>query len=160
MIGKLRNTLLASFFLLASAGAAAQDDGAPLINYEQANQAMAAAEAYAIEQGWNVIILITDQNNYPVKVHRLDGAPPRTWDFASAKTQVVNATGVSSGEYLRQVEAGEMEEMETPVRVFTGGVPIFVDGERIGAISASGVTGEQDEEVATAGAEAIGSVSN
>jgi len=160
MISNLSKILLTSFFLLASTAAAAQDDDAPLITYDQAAAAVMAAQAYAQDQGWNVIILVTDANNFPVMVHRLDGTPPMTWNFASAKAQVVNETGLSSRDYLQGVEDGEMEEIETPVRVFAGGVPIFVDGERVGAIAASGVTADQDEEVAIAGAEAIGSASN
>ncbi len=157
MTHKLHKTLLTFFFVLASTSALAQDES--LMTYDVATQAMAAAEAYARDQGWNVTILITDQNNNPVMLHRIDGAGGRTFDFASAKALVVNETGVASGEYGQRVQAGDMEEIEGGV-TFAGGVPIFVNGERIGAIAVSGVTAAQDEEVAIAGAEAIGSASN
>ena len=157
MTRKLHKTLLAFFLLLASASTLAQDES--LMTYDQAAQAMMAAQAFAIDQGWNVTILVTDQNNNPVMLHRIDGAGARTFEFASRKALVVNETGIASGEYGQQVTAGDREEIEGGV-TFAGGVPIFVDGQRIGAISVSGVTAAQDEEVAIAGAEAIGSASN
>ncbi len=157
MTGKLHKALLAFFLLLASTSTLAQDES--LMTYDQAAQAMIAAQTFAIDQGWNVTILVTDQNNNPVMLHRIDGAGARTFEFASRKALVVNETGISSGEYGQRVDAGDMEEVEGGV-TFAGGVPIFVDGQRIGAISVSGVTAAQDEEVAIAGAEAIGSASN
>ena len=157
MTRKLHKTLLAFFLLLASTSTLAQDES--LMTYDQAAQAMIAAQTFALDQGWNVTILVTDQNNNPVMLHRIDGAGARTFEFASRKALVVNETGISSGEYGQRVDAGDIEEIEGGV-TFAGGVPIFVDGQRIGAISVSGVTAAQDEEVAIAGAEAIGSASN
>ena len=157
MTRKLHKALLTFFFLLASTSTLAQDES--LMTYDLATQAMAAAEAYARDQGWNVTILITDQNNIPVMSHRIDGAGGRTFDFAAAKALVVNETGLTSGEYGQRVQAGDIEEIEGGV-TFAGGVPVFVNGQRIGAIATSGVTAAQDEEVSIAGAEAIGSASN
>ena len=157
MTRKLHKALLAFFLLLASTSTLAQDES--LMTYDQAAQAMIAAQTFALDQGWNVTILVTDQNNNPVMLHRIDGAGARTFEFASRKALVVNETGISSGEYGQRVDAGDIEEVEGGV-TFAGGVPIFVDGQRIGAISVSGVTAAQDEEVAIAGAEAIGSASN
>ena len=157
MTRKLHKALLAFFLLLASTSTLAQDES--LMTYDQAAQAMMAAQAFAIDQGWNVTILVTDQSNNPVMLHRIDGAGGRTFEFASRKALVVNETGISSGEYGQRVDAGDIEEVEGGV-TFAGGVPIFVGGQRIGAISVSGVTAAQDEEVAIAGAEAIGSASN
>ena len=154
----MKKLLTALLFVFTSTSALAQDDES-LMTYDLAMQAMAAAEAYARDQGWNVTILITDQNNNPVMLHRIDGAGGRTFTFASAKSLVVNTTGLTSGEYGRRVQAGDMEEIEGGV-TFAGGVPVFRNGERIGAISTSGVRAAQDEEVSTAGAEAIGSISN
>ena len=158
MKNKLQSTLVAILFVLSSSSVFAQGDES-LMTYDLAARAMDAAEAYAREQGWNVTILVTDQNNGVVMVRRLDGAGARTWDFATAKALVVNETGLASGEYGTRLEAGSVEEVEGGV-TFAGGVPVFVNGQRIGAIAASGVRALQDEEVSTAGANAIGSTSN
>ena len=157
MTGKLNKTLLTIVFLLASTSTLAQSES--LMTYDLATRAMDAAEAYARDQGWNVTILITDQNNNPVMLRRIDGAGERTFGFATAKALVVNETGLTSGEYGQRVQAGDIEEIEGGV-TFAGGVPVFVNSQRIGAIATSGVRAAQDEEVSIAGAEAIGSASN
>jgi len=154
----LHRTLAAVLFVLSSTSLFAQDNES-LMTYDLATRAMDAAEAYARDQDWNVTILITDQDNNVVMVRRLDGAGARTWDFATAKALVVNETGLTSGEYGQRREAGTIDEVEGGV-TFAGGVPVFVNGQRIGAIATSGVRAFQDEEVSVAGAEAIGSASN
>ena len=158
MLNSLRKLTLTTLVLWASATSFAQNDES-LMTYELATQAMAAAEAYARDKDWNVTILITDQNNNPVMLHRIDGAGGRTFGFATAKALVVNATGLTSGEYGSRVESGDIEEIEGGV-TFAGGVPVFRNGVHIGAIATSGVRALQDEEVSIAGAEVIGSVSN
>jgi len=147
-------------FLFSSALVFAQgaEDDPSRMTYELATTAMVAAEAYAREQGWNVTILITDQNNNPVMLRRLDGAGARTFAFAISKALVVNASGLTSGEYGAGVAAGDIEEIEGGV-TFAGGVPVYRNGQLIGAVATSGVRALQDEEVSIAGAEAIGSVS-
>ncbi|MFM1895048.1 MAG: hypothetical protein RLZZ385_122 [Pseudomonadota bacterium] len=135
------------------------NDAPSLMTYDLATRAMDAAEAYARDKGWNVTILITDQNNNPVMLRRLDGAGARTFGFATAKARVVTATGLTSGVYGTRLAAGEIEEVEGGV-TFAGGVPVFVNGQMIGAIATSGVQAVQDEEVSNAGAAAIGSSSN
>jgi uncharacterized protein GlcG (DUF336 family) len=158
MLNSLRKLTLTTLVLWASATSFAQNDES-LMTYELATQAMAAAEAYARDKDWNVTILITDQNNNPVMLHRIDGAGGRTFGFATAKALVVNATGLTSGEYGSRVESGDIEEIEGGV-TFAGGVPVFRNGVHIGAIATSGVRALQDEEVSIAGAEVIGSISN
>jgi uncharacterized protein GlcG (DUF336 family) len=39
--------------------------------------------------------------------------------------------------------------------VLEGGIPLIVDGKLIGAVGVSGVTSEQDAQIAQAGAEAL-----
>jgi uncharacterized protein GlcG (DUF336 family) len=159
MTSKLHKYVMAILLLLSSTTAFAQQGESSLMTYDLATRAMDAAETYAREQGWNVTILITDQNNSVVMVRRLDGAGARTWDFATAKALAVNETGLSSGEYGSRVRSGDIEEIEGAV-TFAGGVPVYVNGQRIGAIATSGVRANQDEEVSIAGAETIGSTSS
>ncbi|PCJ18877.1 MAG: hypothetical protein COA96_16510 [SAR86 cluster bacterium] len=156
---KLHKSVIAILFLISSATVLAQDDEASLMTYDLATKAMNAAEAFAHEKQWNVTILITDQNNNPVMLRRIDGAGARTFAYATAKALVVNDSGLTSGEYGNRVRAGDLEEIEGGV-TFAGGVPIYVNGQQIGAIATSGVRAVQDEEVSIAGAEAIGSASN
>ena len=153
------NSCVISVLLLLPAMSSLAQDEESLMTYDLATTAMDVAEAYARDQGWNVTILITDQSNNPVMLRRIDGAGGRTFNFATAKALVVNETGLTSGEYGRRLEAGDIAEIEGGV-TFAGGVPVYRNGQRIGAISTSGVRALQDEEVSTAGAEVIGSISN
>lgn len=160
MTSRFHKYAMTLLFLLSSATVFAQgaDNEPSRMTYELATRAMESAEAYAREQGWNVTILITDQNNNSVMLRRLDGAGARTFSFATSKALVVTATGLTSGEYGAQVAAGDIEEIEGGV-TFAGGVPVYQNGQLIGAVATSGVRALQDEEVSIAGAEAIGSTS-
>ncbi len=129
-----------------------------LMTYELAATAMAAAEAHAHENGWALTIRITDQNDNVVMVHRLDNASPFTATIAARKTLTVIGSKMTSAEYGAKVQAGEIDEIENAV-TFGGGVPVYRDGQLIGAIATSGARPEEDEAVAAAGANAIGSIS-
>lgn len=52
-----------------------------------------------------------------------------------------------------------IEETNGGLIVFGGGVPIFSGGFFIGAVGVSGGSTDQDAQIATAGAEAVGSTS-
>ncbi len=130
----------------------AQD--APALTYEMAERAMAAALAESRANSWNLTIVIADAAGVPVMIHRMDGASARTYDIALSKARVVTATGLASGEYGRRLQAGEIAEVEGGV-TFAGGVPVMLNGERIGAITSSGARGIEDEQVSLAGAAAI-----
>lgn len=156
MTMKLSKNLMIALMFLFSAGASAQDD-ASRMTYAMAETAMEAAEVYAREQGWNVTILVADQHGTPVMLRRLDGASARTFDIVMSKALVVLQTGLTSGQYGTMLAAGEIEEIEGGV-TFQGGVPVYIDGVLVGAVTASGVRGNQDEEVSMAGARTIGSI--
>jgi glc operon protein GlcG len=154
--------LAAASFAVAQPPGGARNGPPPepsLMTYDLAATAMAAAEAHARENGWALTIRITDQNGNVVMVHRLDDASPFTATIAERKTLTVIGSKMTSAEYGAKVEAGEIEEIENAV-TFGGGVPVYRDGQLIGAIATSGARPDEDEAAATAGANAIGSISN
>ena len=151
--------LLALLFFSAKTVLAQGADDSSLMTYDLATVAMEASEAYARNQEWNVTILITDQNKNSVMLWRIDGAGARTFAFAISKALVVTQTGLTSAEYGNRVEAGDIEGIEGGV-TFAGGVPVYRNGQLIGAIATSGVRAAQDEEVSLVGVETIGSSSN
>jgi glc operon protein GlcG len=157
MVHALRKSVAIAIISFFSISALAQDS-ASLMTYDQAKKAMDKSEAYARSKGWNVTILVTDQNANPVMLRRLDGASIRSFGFAQSKALVVTKTGLSSGEYAEKLKLGEIEEIEGGV-TYKGGVPVYLSGKLIGAVTTSGVQDFQDQEISIAGAESIGSIS-
>ena len=133
----------------------AQDAPETILNYDMAHRAMTAALNEARSNGWNLTIIVADHNGLPVMLHRMDNASPRSYDIALAKAKVVTESGLFSGEYGRRLAAGEIEEIEGGIH-YAGGVPVMLNGEQIGAVTASGARGSEDEQVSLAGAAAIG----
>lgn len=150
----LTATALTLGLVLSSAGLA-QEAPATTLTYDMANRAMTAALEEARANGWNLTIIVADHTGMPVMLHRMDGASPRSYDIALAKVKVVTETGLFSGEYGRLLGEGEIEEVEGGV-TYAGGVPVMLNGERIGAVTSSGARGSEDEQVSLAGAAAIG----
>jgi uncharacterized protein GlcG (DUF336 family) len=130
----------------------------PAITLEQAKKAMAAAEAEARKNNWNVVISIIDSAARLVMLQRLDNTQYGSIDVATGKaTTAVNfkrpskaledaITGGGAG--LRILSIQGLSPLE-------GGIPIVVDGKIIGGIGVSGVTSQQDAQVAKAGADAL-----
>jgi uncharacterized protein GlcG (DUF336 family) len=116
---------------------------------------MAAAEAHASANNCLMTIRIVDQNNNVVMVHRMQDANPFTATIAERKTLTVIGSKMTSAEYGVKVGAGEIAAIENAV-TFGGGVPVYKDGQLIGAIAASGERPEEDEAVSKAGVDAIG----
>jgi glc operon protein GlcG len=147
--------LVTTSIVLAQGRRGAAPPEPSLMTYEQAATAMAAAEAYTNDKGWAMTIRIVDQNNNLIMMHRLNNVNPFTVGIVEQKTLTVVGSKMTSAEYGQKVGAGEIEAIEGAV-TFGGGVPVYLNGQFIGAIAASGGRPEEDEEVARAGVEAIG----
>lgn len=96
---------------------------------------------------------------------RVDNAYPGSIDIAQKKARTValfNGAFTTMGLYNNSQPGAALygiEETNGGLIVFGGGVPIFADGYFIGAVGVSGGTTDQDVQIATAGAEAVGSIS-
>ena len=131
--------------------------GAP-ISLEQAKQVLAGAEAEARKNGWNVVIAILDSGGHLVLLQRLDNTQFASIEVAQQKaysavafrrpTKVFQDGVAAGGEGLRLLKLAGA----TPVE---GGVPLIFDGKIVGSIGVSGVTSQQDNQIAKAGADAL-----
>jgi uncharacterized protein GlcG (DUF336 family) len=96
---------------------------------------------------------------------RVDNAYPGSIDIAQKKARTVslfNGAFPTSGLYNNSQPGASLygiEETNGGLIVFGGGVPIFANGYFIGAVGVSGGTVDQDVQIATAGATAVGSTS-
>jgi glc operon protein GlcG len=153
----LKAVVLSSSLLACSAFAQAPAPYGPAISLEAAKKAMAAAESEARKNNWNVVIAIVDSASQLVLLQRLDNTQYGSIDIAKGKaTTSVNFRRPSKaledaiaggGAGLRLLRVDGLTPLE-------GGVPIVVDGKIIGGIGVSGVTSQQDAQIAKAGADA------
>jgi glc operon protein GlcG len=128
------------------------------LTLDAARKVAAAAEAEARKNNWNVAIAVVDDGGQLMLFHRLDGAKLVAIDIAMRKAR----TAV----FFQQETKGLEEEVTKggrtallPIADFMpleGGIPLVVDGQVIGAVGVSGVTGAQDAQCALAGAKALG----
>ncbi|HCK59893.1 MAG TPA: hypothetical protein DHW11_01640 [Gemmatimonadetes bacterium] len=140
---------------LISALGFAPEVGEAQLTMAQAQTAIDAAEAEARANDWNLTILVADADGVPVYMRRMDGAPARTTDIANRKVHVVITTGGTSGAYGQALAAGTVDSIPGGIH-YEGGLPILMNGELIGAMSASGARGSEDAQAVMAGLAAIG----
>jgi glc operon protein GlcG len=126
------------------------------ISLETAKRAMAAAEAEATRNGWSVSIAILDSGGNVVMLHRLDSANLASPRIAEAKARTALEFRRPTRAFQDMIEGGGigLRMLSFGINVAEGGVLIVVGGRIVGAIGVSGVTSQQDAQVATAGAAA------
>src|SRR5438552_12446024 len=134
------------------------DYGAP-ISVEQAKEAAAAAQAEARRNGWRMAIAVVDPGGYLIYFERMDGTQNASVRLAESKARTSALFRRASKVFSDQFAAGNTGFMSFPNEArpiaSEGGIPIIVNGKLIGAIGASGGTGQQDGVAATAGANAV-----
>jgi glc operon protein GlcG len=130
----------------------------PPITLDQAKKAMAAAEAKARQNNWNVAISIVDSGGHAVMLHRLDGTQLASIRRAEGKAR----TAVDFRRPTKALEdviagggAGLRYFTVRGVMLIDGGIPIVVDGKIVGGIGVSRVDAKDDSQIAQAGADAI-----
>jgi glc operon protein GlcG len=149
--------MLSAVVVLAQAPPPPPSYGAP-ITLAQAKKVMAGAEAEADKNKWPVVIAIVDTGGNLVVVHRMDNAQFGSLEVARQKaysaaafrrpTKAFQDAVAKGGENMRILRLEGASPLE-------GGIPIVADGKLIGAIGVSGVTSEQDAQIARAGIEAM-----
>jgi uncharacterized protein GlcG (DUF336 family) len=154
-------SLIAVAFVLVSAAAGAQQTlqtmpfGAPIGN-EAARKIGAAAAAEARKNGWPVCIAVVDYHGELVYFERLDNTQMGAVGVATEKAR----TAARFKRSTKVLEDGLASGRQALLRLgdaipIQGGLPIVVDGKFVGAIGVSGVTSQQDEQVAAAGLAAL-----
>jgi glc operon protein GlcG len=128
------------------------------IALDAAKKAAAGAAAEARKNSWNMAVAIVDTGGHLVYFEKMDNTQTGSVQVAIEKarsaalfrrpTKVFQDGVAAGGEGLRLLGL----EGAVPV---DGGVPIVVAGRILGGIGVSGGTGEQDGQVAKAGAESV-----
>jgi uncharacterized protein GlcG (DUF336 family) len=126
----------------------------PPITLEAAKRVLAAAEAFAGQKGWPVVIAVLDSAGHLKLLQRLDQTNLAAITLAQRKAatavrfrrptkafeEIVNGGGVRVLSMLDEVVALE------------GGLPLVAGGKVVGSIGVSGMSSPEDGLVAAAGA--------
>jgi uncharacterized protein GlcG (DUF336 family) len=121
-----------------------------------ARQIAAAAHKHAEENKWNVCIAIVDDGGHLIYFQRMDGTQTGSVLVSQRKAQTAIGFKRPSKVFEEGVAGGRNALLGLPGAVpLEGGLPIAVDGQMIGAIGISGVTAQQDGQIAQAGIDAL-----
>jgi uncharacterized protein GlcG (DUF336 family) len=131
------------------------DYGPPITN-EQAKAVAAAAFAEAKKNNWRMAFTIVGPAGELVYFEKMDGTQHASAEISRAKAQTSVLFRRPSKAFADQYAAGNTAFTTFPEKPIAseGGVLIVVNGKIVGAIGASGGTGQQDGIAATAGANA------
>ena len=130
---------------------------ARVITLEAAKKMVAAGEAEAIKNSWNVAIAIVDASGGLILFHKLDETQPGSIAVCQGKARTAALFKRSSKLLEEAIAAGKTAFLTVEgVIPMQGGLPVVVDGKVIGAVGVSGVTSAQDEQVAQAAISALG----
>lgn len=121
-------------------------------------KAIATGEREAERNGWKVTIAITD-TSAPIMVKRCNGAFPASYEIAVEKAKTAVQFQKKTGDLEKAVNVADGSSrtalLSAPFVLMRGGVPIFMNNICVGAVGVSGVTPDQDEQVANAAIDAL-----
>jgi len=127
-----------------------------MLTDEAVKNIMAAAEAEARANNWNVVIALVDEGGHLLSLQRLNNTQPASIDIAigKARTSAAFRRPSQALETMIPTRPAFMSISEQYV-LMEGGVPIVVDGMTLGAVGVSGVQAVQDAQIAAAGVAAL-----
>ena len=124
------------------------------ISIANAKKVAHAALAEAQKNSWRVAIAIVDNHGALVYYERMDDTQTASPVIAIEKARTAAMFRRTTREMEDVVNKGRVSLLALPgATPITGGLPIILGGKVVGAIGVSGVTSDQDEQVAKAGLE-------
>jgi uncharacterized protein GlcG (DUF336 family) len=114
-------------------------------------RALAIVDAVVSEAPGPVSVFVADTHGELVAAATMDGAAPDTRLNAQRKAYTAARSDATSTRELAEkarADAAERASFDPFFTFFLGGVAVFEDGRRIGAVGVSGQPGEVDEKLA------------
>ena len=150
-------SLSLALFSLTTTFAHAQLADKKAMTMDGAKKIAAAAEKEARSNNWNVVIAVVDDGGHLVYLQRMDGTQTGSIDVAIGKAR-------TSAAFKRPTRVFDELAKTRPSIVsiggdavlLEGGIPVMVGGQLVGAVGVSGVTSQQDAQIAQAGIDALG----
>lgn len=120
------------------------------------NHVLDAAQKEAEREGWAITVAVADDGGHLLALRRLDGAAPFTADVATQKARSAAMGRKETQVFEEMINGGRTAFVSAPLQgLLSGGVPIIVDGNVVGAVGISGVKPDQDVQVAKAAVSVI-----
>jgi glc operon protein GlcG len=129
----------------------------PCLTLDDCKKIIAACEADARRNKWEVVIAILDDGGHLLMLERMDGATPANAEIAVKKGRSAAISRRSTKMWEDRIKDGRLSMLKMPVLPVQGGIPVMYQGECVGAIGVSGVQSHEDEQIAQAGANALAS---
>ena len=117
---------------------------------------LAACEAEAVKNKWAVAISIVDDGGFLLGFLRMDGAAPISAEVSTGKARTSAMTKRPSKFFEDRVKERPAFAGFPAGILIQGGVPVMHESDCVGAIGVSGVQSHEDEQIAQAGASALG----
>jgi glc operon protein GlcG len=117
---------------------------------------LAACEAEAVKNKWAVAISIVDEGGFLLAFQRMDGAPAISAEVSMGKARTSAMTKRPSKFFEDRVKERPAFASFPAGILIQGGMPVMHQNDCVGAIGVSGVQSHEDEQVAQAGASALG----
>jgi uncharacterized protein GlcG (DUF336 family) len=117
---------------------------------------LSACEAEAARNNWAVAISIVDEGGFLLGFQRMDGAPAISGEASIGKARTAAMTKRPSKFFEDRVKERPAFVNFPAGLLIQGGVPVMHQNECVGAVGVSGVQSHEDEQIAQAGASALG----
>ena len=126
-----------------------------VLSDEGAHMVVNAAAAFAQANGRRVVVAVVDPAGELVELRRTPGAQLASSRVAVDKARTAAIFVRPSRALEEQVSGGRLGALALHgAAALTGGIPLTVDSEVVGAIGTSGETPDEDEQISLAGARA------
>lgn len=127
----------------------------PCLSLDDCKNMIAACEAEARRNKWEVVIAILDDGGHLLMLERMDGATPANAEIAVQKGRSAAISRRSTKMWEDRIKNGRLAMLKMPVLPVQGGIPVMYQDVCVGAIGVSGVQSHEDEQIAHAGANAL-----
>lgn len=156
-VNRILSLIALAMFAVLSMNATAQLADKKVLTLDAAKKIAAAAEAEARKNNWNVVIAVVDDGGHLVYLQRIDGTQTGSIDVAIGKARTSAAFKRPTKVFDELAKTRPSITSISPNAVLLeGGVPVVVGGQVVGAVGVSGVTSQQDAQIAEVGIAALG----
>jgi len=157
IVKRMLSLIALAAFAALSMNANAQLADKKVLTLDAAKKIAAGAEAEARKNNWNVVIAVVDDGGHLMYLQRIDGTQTGSIDVAIGKARTSAAFKRPTKVFDELAKTRPSITSISPSAVLLeGGVPVVVGGQMVGAVGVSGVTSQQDAQIAEAGIAALG----